>query len=736
MDLDPQAAELAAVNLMLRAMERGQRLPLILNQNIKVGNSLISGLPAAPADADALAPHAPKLAELRRLRLAQQGAASDAVYVADLQDQINALRAEVNAALNASLDAYFDDIKDRRPFNWPVEFAEVFVDEDGRPREDGGFTVVVGNPPWGAHFSQSEKAYCRTLFQNIHIRTPESFNYFIGRMSHLVTTDSLVGTIIPSSFLTQYEFTKSREMLLRNRSILRIVNLGEGIFYKVTAPSCLMIFATQEPGTVLYQDLRKSPRLELPRLVKQHSNLVFRDQTDLLEKTNATFTFRSSKIEDLLAKIMEYPQLGDIVEEIATGVSSGLDKAYVVSQSQIEELELEDALLKKLITGGEIHRFHIERQTTKHLIYTTKDTDIHQYTQTERHLKQFYERLIKRREMKKGLLPWFSLNWPRRLKLFELPKIMIRQTADRLIACYDKDQWFALKSVILVQGEQQFRPANYHYLVALLNSTLMNYVYTHLTDEQDRVFAEVKPIILQHLPIYCIDFEDARETARHDALVALAQTMHNLNRTHQIVTAVFNECLTAREHTRRRFHDAYYAHSKYRETHLVRVGLANANARGVVTGIAIDEDEERLAVRVNVETAGETPLVSLRVENKDLRRFLLLSLRADLHTKRRKKKWSRGRLLRGALNALEVPVLVETSASANLDAIADLMAEVRRRAAERLAEELGERASELNDPLALSHIEATLAATDRQIDTLVYELYGLSPEEIAVIEGQ
>jgi len=42
-DLDPQAAEIAAVNLMLKALRKGERLPLILGDNIKCGNSLISG---------------------------------------------------------------------------------------------------------------------------------------------------------------------------------------------------------------------------------------------------------------------------------------------------------------------------------------------------------------------------------------------------------------------------------------------------------------------------------------------------------------------------------------------------------------------------------------------------------------------------------------------------------------------------------------------------------------------
>lgn len=33
------------------------------------------------------------------------------------------------------------------------------------------------------------------------------------------------------------------------------------------------------------------------------------------------------------------------------------------------------------------------------------------------------------------------------------------------------------------------------------------------------------------------------------------------------------------------------------------------------------------------------------------------------------------------------------------------------------------------------HYEAKCAALDRQIDNLVYELYELTPEEIAIVEG-
>ncbi|GAG87837.1 unnamed protein product, partial [marine sediment metagenome] len=84
-DLDPQAAEIASVNLMLKALKKGQKLPKILGTNIKIGNSLISGT-------------------------------------------------------EKKLDKYKIDSASEKVFNWVQEFPDVF--------ENGGFNVVIGNPPY------------------------------------------------------------------------------------------------------------------------------------------------------------------------------------------------------------------------------------------------------------------------------------------------------------------------------------------------------------------------------------------------------------------------------------------------------------------------------------------------------------------------------------------------------------------------------------------------------------
>ena len=49
--------------------------------------------------------------------------------------------------------------------------------------------------------------------------------------------------------------------------------------------------------------------------------------------------------------------------------------------------------------------------------------------------------------------------------------------------------------------------------------------------------------------------------------------------------------------------------------------------------------------------------------------------------------------------------------------------------------ELNRKKADERNPETLRRLEADIAVTDRQIDRLVYELYSLTPSEIAIVEG-
>jgi hypothetical protein len=97
------------------------------------------------------------------------------------------------------------------------------------------------------------------------------------------------------------------------------------------------------------------------------------------------------------------------------------------------------------------------------------------------------------------------------------------------MACFDADEWYCLKSGIIVQLPSN-ATINYEYLLGILNSRLIRNLYDDLVGEQARVFPEVKPVQLFKLPIRTINFSDSADKARHDRMVALVEQMLSLHK--------------------------------------------------------------------------------------------------------------------------------------------------------------------------------------------------------------
>ena len=83
-------------------------------------------------------------------------------------------------------------------------------------------------------------------------------------------------------------------------------------------------------------------------------------------------------------------------------------------------------------------------------------------------------------------------------------KILSRQTSDRIQACVDYGQRVTAKSIhtTLVKAKN-YNPL---YVIGVLNSKLLSYVYQLQTGESGRLFAQVKLYDLRELPIRCISF--------------------------------------------------------------------------------------------------------------------------------------------------------------------------------------------------------------------------------------
>jgi hypothetical protein len=108
-----------------------------------------------------------------------------------------------------------------------------------------------------------------------------------------------------------------------------------------------------------------------------------------------------------------------------------------------------------------------------------------------------------------------------RKERYDAVRFVIRQTASYPIVGPREHAVYFRNSLLALFSPEG--PLDVHYLVALLNSRLLRFVYTETVREaHQKAFPQVKVKALQSLPLRALDLERADDKRRHDALVDLA----------------------------------------------------------------------------------------------------------------------------------------------------------------------------------------------------------------------
>jgi hypothetical protein len=276
-----------------------------------------------------------------------------------------------------------------------------------------------------------------------------------------------------------------------------ILNLGDAVFQDVATPTCIIGFDKKNKYLITkFDDLAAVDRKLLLDEIEATQEI---EVQNLLKNQSYSFIYKPY-ISILNKCYKDIPTLKDVTEDVATGISPGLGDAFIVKLDDAISRNFEIQIIKKLIIGGEINKFELKPKSGKGIIYFTNKMSIADYPEIQKHLSEYKEKLEERVETKSKTIPWYVMLRPRRQKLFDEPKILVRQTANHIIAAFDDQQWYCLKSAILIQLPNNSQ-LSYKYLLGVLNSSLMDFLYKDLVNEDNRIFPEVKPIQLFKLPI-------------------------------------------------------------------------------------------------------------------------------------------------------------------------------------------------------------------------------------------
>ena len=307
------------------------------------------------------------------------------------------------------------------------------------------FDAVVGNPPWGAHYSPEERQQLRERFPRSVAGTFDSFKLFLDASATL--SQGTVGMVVPQAVLAQAAHGDVRATLLDRLDPYSAVNLGDGIFAGAAAPACILVFGRKPgPSTVHCVDRRATTEghpeghLEGTR----HAVPAFLWSAE-------RFPLQSAGRLSLLHRLRKHPSLGQLAHLYRVrDVGINYSRASVARRVLYAGSAPEDARDLARFRGRDFARYSGTRPGG-----------------------------WLRHNARELLQPGETLSMdPSTYRLPE--KIVFRQTADRIVATLDRSRMAMGRSVIAITRDAD---VSLRALLACLNSRLLTVLYRTLAGE-------------------------------------------------------------------------------------------------------------------------------------------------------------------------------------------------------------------------------------------------------------
>ena len=346
---------------------------------------------------------------------------------------------------------------------WHTWFYDVF--------SQGGFDIVIGNPPYGANID----AYIK-VFEKIYPSTSHGFKdiykYFFDFSLRISNKKGILSFITPNTYLRQPRYKDLRSLLLKT-TLIKILNLGENVFEEAVVPVAVTLLDNFTiNATVDFVDLTKI-------LTKDNAYLLLSNiEFDRIIQSYWNNTPNNIFIEAILENNAKSVSLDDIIKFKDAGINY---QRVNVGLSQKGKSDLSKRLLYEGVR---------ERSND---IEFWKGTDINQYfisPQTNRFCRPNIELADNERVILNE--DYFAIH----------PKLIWRQTAPYPICTIDYNGiWFGRSiQAGLIKPKYQ-EELSYEFLCGLLNSKYLRYLYEQNVKEGGRVFPQVKLEHLKPLPI-------------------------------------------------------------------------------------------------------------------------------------------------------------------------------------------------------------------------------------------
>jgi len=364
------------------------------------------------------------------------------------------------------------------PFDWQRNFPQVFA--------RGGFDAVIGNPPYGAEFTENEKAFIRNTFKSYKYKY-ESYIYFIERGVSVTKNNGYISFITPELWLRLDIGSRIREFLSHHTNFEKIKICGEKVFAQAVINTIVFIIVkNKREDEFTIEDKDKSIWLSNNQLWKATTNFVIDYKT-------------RPEIKNIIEKVGSFHVLsnfGDVIQGITAYDKYRGQSATIIKNRAYHSKTKKDNTYGKWLSGKDIGRY-IDNWSGEWLSYG-------EWLGAPREPKFFTgERLVFR----------------------EIPGINKRIQSTMLV----ETSYYGHSITPFRKNIED--PHNLLYLLGLVNSKLISwYGGFTLPNFGKDIFPKMNPKDVAAIPIRKIDFTNPKEVEQHDRIVTLVERMLELHK--------------------------------------------------------------------------------------------------------------------------------------------------------------------------------------------------------------
>ena len=361
-------------------------------------------------------------------------------------------------------------------FNWEKEFPQVF--------KDGGFDVVVGNPPYVLCQPSNTEEKLLKFYNNFEVANYkiDLYHLFFEKGIKILNSKGYLGFITPNTYLTNKYTVNLRKLILEKTSINTIIKYNEIVFTE----------AGVDVVTILLSNFKiKNNKINILSSKNKTLTVIDKKEQEIWENDE----LKVFNLNKELSIKLENTILLNKIYSVTFGLQTK-DKSKYVSETKSPEWE-------ECYTGKNISRYFLSKAN----LY-------------------FYNNPI---EVKAGG------SW--NMKLHKSKKIVVRQVGNpEPVFAYDDKKIPSLNTMYnIVNIDKNFDD---FYILSILNSKLMKKYWLSKYNDNKDLFPKIKGYQLKELPIKKISLE------AQQPFIEKADKMLFLNKNLQELSQKFQRLLT------------------------------------------------------------------------------------------------------------------------------------------------------------------------------------------------